>query len=115
MTLQFGLKMLPAIVFFFTGGYRYLNIKHTARSQVRYSNNLKAKVVLSSIIAFASLAYIPIILAQPKDATNTSLINYCNVEAFCLFNLILGMAWCLSVFLIIFEYQRLLTEAKYSH
>ena len=79
MTLEFGLKTLPAVVFFFTGGYRYLNIKHTARSQVRYTNNFKAKVAISSLIAIASIAYIPLILAQPQDANHTSLINQCKV------------------------------------
>ena len=104
MTLEFGLKTLPAVVFFFTGGYRYLNIKHTARSQVRYTNNFKAKVAISSLIALASIAYVPLILGQPQDAKHASLINFCKVQAFCCFNFIQAVAWGFSVFLIIFEY-----------
>jgi hypothetical protein len=75
MTLEFGLKTLPAVVFFFTGGVRYYSIRHTAKSQVRYSNNFKVKVALSSLIALASFAYIPIILIQPPNVKHTSLIN----------------------------------------
>jgi hypothetical protein len=75
MTLEFGLKSLPAVIFFFTGGYRYFNIKHTARSQVRYTKNFKAKVAISSLIAIASVAYIPLIMSQPGDSKHLSLIN----------------------------------------
>lgn len=115
MTLEFGVRTLPAVIFFFTGGYRYYNIKHTARSQVRYTNNFIAKVVISSLITIACVAYIPLIMAQPQNAKNSSLVNQCHVEGFCFFNLIQAAAWGFSVFLIIFEYQRLLKEARYSH
>lgn len=104
MSLEFGVRTLPAVIFFFTGGYRYYNIKHTARSQVRYTNNFIAKVVISSLITIACVAYIPLIMAQPQNAKNSSLVNQCHVEGFCFFNLIQAAAWGFSVFLIIFEY-----------
>ena len=115
MVLQFGIKPLPALIFLVTGFLRYLSIKDTAKCSVRYSWFFKTKVILSSIIAAGCFVYIFFVYIQSSDAKDTSHINACNKDNFSLFFLIQGIAWSFSVFLLIFEYQRLLSEARYSH
>jgi len=44
-----------------------------------------------------------------------SLITLCQVKYYCLLNIIQAVAWGFSAYLIVVEYQRLLSEARYSH
>jgi len=59
--------------------------------------------------------YTIVVYATPADVTLSSWINQCNHQNFALMYLFQTVAWAFSAFLIVFEYDRLLSEAWYAN
>ena len=66
---------MPALIFIFTGLYRYYSIKDTATGAVRYSISFKIKVGLSILMGLAVLSYILTDFILPTDSPRSSLMN----------------------------------------
>ena len=63
--MEFGVKILPSLIFFVTGSYRYYKIKDIGEGRVHYSRHFKTKCAISLIMTAAYLVYILIVLALP--------------------------------------------------
>ncbi len=115
LSLEFGVKSLPGLIFVFTFFYRFFSIRHIAKSKVRYTRLFIAKLVLNLFMAIMSLAYMIITFVTPSSINFTSWLNACEMDFFALIYIIQVIAWTLSCFIMIFEYHRLLSESWYAN
>lgn len=115
MIMQYGVSTIPALIFCFAGLYRYHTIKHAATGAVRYSISFKIKVGLSILMSLATLSFIITDFALPANNPRSSLQNQCNLDLYSLIYLFNALAWLGSAILIVFEYNRLHSEAWYAN
>ena len=115
MVMQYGVSTLPALIFIIAGSYRYYSIRHTATGAVRYSISFKIKVGLSILMGITVLSYIITDFVLPADKTRSSIMNQCNLEWYSLIYVVQAIAWFGGSALIIFEYNRLHSEAWYAN
>jgi len=113
--MEFGVKSVPSILFFIFGTMRYLKIRDIGQGRVVYSLHFKFKVSISAAMGIAYLIYMFVCWAQPWTASHSSWINRCNDDYFVLFYGIQGLAWLCSCFLMVFEYNRRLSEEWYAN
>jgi hypothetical protein len=85
--MQFGVKSLPGIIFMFAGTIRYLQIKHMAKSAVRYSKLFKVKVGISGGMTILSMLYFLFVMLIPADK-NIGYLNACDRKPFLIIYLI---------------------------
>jgi hypothetical protein len=95
--------------------YRYCKIKDVAKSSVRYRKLFKAKVGINGLMSFIYLAYMIIVYVTPSHVNLTSWINKCDHENYALLFSIQVIAWAFSCFLLVYEYDRLMSEAWYAN
>ena len=63
----------------------------------------------------AYIIYVFICWGQKSTAEHSSWINRCNDDYFVIFYAIQGLAWCFSCYLMVYEYQRRLSEEWYAN
>ena len=113
--MEFGVKVVPSILFFVLGGMRYLGIRDIGQGRVVYSLHFKTKFCISAFMGVAYMLYLIIVWAQPDSAEHSSWINQCGDDFYVVFYAIYGMAWFFSCFLMAFEYVRRLSEEWYAN
>ena len=113
--MEFGVKMIPALLFFVLGTKRYCNIKDIGQGRVVYSLHFKFKFCISAIMGAAFFIYLIVCWAQPPSASHSSWINICGDDYFVVFYAIQGIAWFFSCFLMVYEYRRRLSEEWYAN
>lgn len=112
--LEFGVKTLPVVVFLVAATVRFLQIRHIARGKVLYSNILKAKVVLSFLMGLLVFINLPANYIQNPDNGNSTWVSQCGLDGWSWFYALDAVGWFVCCYLLVFEYQRLMTEAWYS-
>ena len=113
--MEFGVKVIPSLLFFVLGGMRYLKIRDIGQGRVVYSLHFKTKFSISFFMGAAYFLYLIIVWAQPPTATHSSWINQCGDDFYVVFYAIYGAAWFFSCFLMAFEYVRRLSEEWYAN
>ena len=63
--MEFGVKSIPAVIFFICGTYRLLTIKDIGVGNTTLSTFFKAKLGISACMAIADLIYIMIVVILP--------------------------------------------------
>jgi len=94
---------------------RYCGIKDIGQGRVVYSLHFKFKFSISALMGTAYMIYVFICWGQPWTAEHSSWINQCGDDYFVVFYALQGMAWFFSCFLMVFEYQRRLSEEWYAN
>ena len=115
LAMQLGTKSVPGLVFFATGTLRYFRIKHMARSQVLYTKFFLSKVAICAAMSAISLIYMIVVLSMPASVQMSSWLNQCSNSSYAVLFVIQAAAWGFATFLMLFEYQRLLSEAWYAN
>lgn len=113
--MEFGVKIIPSLLFFVLGTMRYLKIKDHGQGRVIYSLHFKFKFCISAFMGIAYIIYIFVCWAQPEDAAHSSWINQCGDDYFVVFYAIQGCAWLFSCLLMSYEYRRRLSEEWYAN
>ena len=83
--MEFGLKIIPSILFFILGSMRYCKIKDIGQGRVIYSLHFKFKFCISAIMGSAYIIYVFVCWAQTPDASHSSWINICEDDYFVVF------------------------------
>ena len=84
--MEFGVKIVPSILFFILGTMRFLRIRDIGQGRVvRYSNFFKFKFSISAVMGAAYLIYIFICWGQSASAPHSSWINRCGDDYFVVF------------------------------
>ena len=112
--LEFGVKTLPVIIFLIAASVRFLQIRHIAKGKVVYSNILKAKVALSFLMGLLILMQLPANYISDPSNSNSTWVSQCDMDGWSWFYALDSLAWFVCCYLLVFEYQRLMTEAWYS-
>ena len=73
--MEFGVKSVPALIFFILGTYRFMAIKDIGVGRTTFSTHFKAKLIISALMAVADFIYIIIVLALPARVEHSSWIN----------------------------------------
>ena len=73
--MEFGIKSIPAVIFFICGTYRLLTIKDIGVGNTTFTTFFKAKLGISLCMAIADLIYIMIVLVLPARVEHSSWIN----------------------------------------
>ena len=73
--MEFGVKSVPALIFFILGTYRFMAIKDIGVGNTTFSTHFKAKLIISALMAVADFIYIIIVLALPASVEHSSWIN----------------------------------------
>lgn len=107
--------MIPSVVFIFTGIYRYFKIRDYGQGRTVYSKHFKAKFLISACMASVYLIIFFMIMVLPQDVKHSGWINRCDLQYFSMFYVFVGFAWLGSCFLMVFEYQRRLSEEWYAN
>lgn len=115
LSMEFGVKSFPGLLFLFCGTYRYFSMRHMAKSSVRKTKLFKVKVFLNALMAVVCLLYCVVVFATPPQINLSSWINQCDKEYYSLIYLVQTLAWTVSCWLMTFEYERLLSEAWYAN
>jgi len=76
--LEFGVKIIPSLLFFILGGIRYSKIRDIGQGRVVYSLHFKLKFVISALMGAAYILYLIITWAQVPTADLSSWVNKCN-------------------------------------
>ena len=63
--MEFGVKSIPAVIFFICGTYRLLTIKDIGVGNTTLSTFFKAKLGISACMAITDLIYIMIVVILP--------------------------------------------------
>lgn len=113
--LQFGLKSLPGVLLLIIGTFRYLQIRHMAKSNVTYSLNFKIKVGLSGGMAFLTIIYFFVVFFSSPNGKLAGYVASCDKKPFEVLYLVQCAAWTFGTCLMIAEYHRLLDEAKFAN
>ncbi len=84
--MEFGVKIIPSILFFILGSMRFLRIRDIGQGRVvRYSNFFKFKFSISAVMGAAYLIYVFICWGQKSTAEHSSWINRCEDDYFVVF------------------------------
>ena len=113
--MEFGVKVIPSILFFILGAMRYLKIRDIGQGRVVYSLHFKSKFAISFTMGAAYWIYLVVCWAQSPTATHSNWINQCGDDYFVLFYGIMGTAWFFSCFIMEYEYRRRLSEEWYAN
>lgn len=113
--MEFGLKAFPSVLFFVLGSIRYFSIRDIGVGRVNYSRHFKLKFAISATMGAAFLAYVFVVWATPASNPNSSWINQCDEDYFVVFFALESGAWFFSCFIMLFEYQRRLSEERYAN
>ena len=76
--MEFGVKSIPALIFFILGVYRWTSIRDIGVGNTTFSTHFKAKMIISMLQAVADFIYIIIVLALPASVKHSSWINQCD-------------------------------------
>ena len=113
--MEFGVKSVPALIFFILGTYRFLAIKDIGVGRTTFSTHFKAKLIVSALMAVADFIYIIIVLALPARVEHSSWINQCEQDFYTVVYAFQGSAWVFSCYLMVFEYRRRRSEEWYAN
>ena len=80
--MEFGVKSVPALLFFILGTWRWMQIRDIGVGNTTYSTHFKAKLVISMLMAVADFIYIIIVLAMPASVEHSSWINQCGQDVY---------------------------------
>lgn len=97
------------------GSYRFCKIKDYGQGRMRYSNWFKTKCFLSLSIGCLNFISLFLVYLIPEDLDNTIWISQCGEKYWTVFYFLQGCVWLLAIWLMIYEYQRLLSEAWYAN
>ena len=86
--MEFGVKIIPSIVFFVLGAWRYFGIRDIGQGRVVYSKHFKFKFSISAAMGSALILYSVITWGQHSDAVHSSWVNQCSDDYFILFYVI---------------------------
>ena len=73
--MEFGVKSVPALIFFILGTFRLLRIKDIGVGNTMFSTHFKAKLGISLSMAVLDFIYIMIVLVLPAKVEHSSWIN----------------------------------------
>lgn len=113
--MEFGVKIIPSLLFFILGATRYWKIRDIGQGRVVYSIHFKIKFVISALMGAAYILYVFICWGQKPTAEHSSWINRCQDDYFVVFYAAEGVAWCFSCYLMVYEYRRRLSEEWYAN
>lgn len=113
--MEFGVKIIPSVLFFILGTMRYLKIRDIGQGRVVYSIHFKVKLGISATMGAAYILYVFICWGQKPNNPHSSWINRCGDDYFVVFYAVEGFAWLFSCFLMTYEYQRRLSEEWYAN
>ena len=66
--MEFGLKIVPSLLFFILGTMRYVKIKDIGQGRVVYSLHFKFKFCISAFMGAAYIVYVFVCWGQPPTA-----------------------------------------------
>ena len=75
--LEFGVKIVPSLIFFVTGTCRYLRIRDIGEGRVHYSKHFKTKFGISCAMCVAYLLYVAVVLVLPSTVVHSGWVNRC--------------------------------------
>ena len=113
--MEFGVRVVPSILFFVLGTMRWLKIRDIGQGRVVYSLHFKMKFCISLVMGTAYMLYVFICWAQKPSNPHSSWISRCGEDYFVVFYAFMGAAWFFSCFLMVFEYNRRLSEEWYAN
>lgn len=113
--LEFGAKTIPAVLFFILGMIRFCKIKDYGQGRTRYSVFFKSKCIICLSLTILNFFSIFLVFVMPDSLDNGIWVSKCGQEYWTFFYALQGLSWAFAVWLMIFEYQRLLSEAWYAN
>ena len=83
--MEFGVKIIPSVLFFILGMMRFLKIRDIGRGRVIYSVHFKIKFGISATMGAAYMLYVFICWGQQPTNKHSSWINRCSDDYFVVF------------------------------
>ena len=83
--MEFGVKILPTVIFFITGTYRYMKIRDIAQARVIFSKHFKAKFLISATMAVAYMLYAIVLWLIPPEMKHSGWVNRCHEDVYSIF------------------------------
>ena len=83
--MEFGVKIIPSLLFFILGTMRYLKIRDIGQGRVIYSLHFKVKLGISATMGTAYLLYVIVVWAQKPSNMHSSWVNRCGDDYFVVF------------------------------